>query len=235
MKNLKFIIIVLSILPINLFAKTISFDLPNNEVFLNSKINKPTFTIYGHFEGKEFVYLKIKGPQQKVILQKKTQVLNMWTWKKSGEFSFPSVFHFYTNNKKSDIDFRIKKNLHDNILLLGKDDDNLKKVLIKKKMSTRLFMINNNSFEKIEKKIPSFFKVPVYLPYNSPTGKYEIVMEKMKKNKVIEEKKIELVVKKKGLNSFVYRFAHNFSFFYGVFCALVAIIFGLSASFIYRK
>tara|TARA_B100000989_G_scaffold296877_1_gene281101 strand:+ start:519 stop:1196 length:678 start_codon:yes stop_codon:yes gene_type:complete len=219
----------------NLLCKTLSFDLPNNEVFLNSKTFKPTFTIYGHYEGKEFVYLKIKGPSQKVILQKKIKVLNMWTWKKSGEFSFPSVFHFYTNNKNNDIDFRIKKNLHDNILLLGNDDDNLKKELIKNKMSTKLFMISNDSFEKIEKKIPSFFKVPVFLPYNSPTGKYEIIMEKMKKNTVIEEKKIEVFVKKKGLNSFIYRFAHNFSFLYGVFCAFVAIVFGLSASFIYRK
>ena len=235
MKYLTSIFFFLVVFPVNLFSETLSFDLPNNEVFLKSQINKPTFTIYGHYQGKEFVYLKIKGPLQKVILQKKIQVFNMWTWKKSGEFSFPAVFHFYTNNTNSDIDFRIKKNLHDNILLLGKDDDNLKKDLIKNKMSTKLFMINNNSFEKIEKKIPSFFKVPIYLPYNSPTGKYEIVMERMKKNKVIEEKKIELVVKKKGLNSFVYRFAHNFSFFYGVFCALVAIIFGLSASFIYRK
>ena len=235
MKYFTFIFFFLVVFPANLFSKTLSFDLPNNEVFLKSQINKPTFTIYVHYEGKEFVYLKIKGPLQKVILQKKIQVLNMWTWKKSGEFSFPAVFHFYTNNANNDIDFRIKKNLHDNILLLGKDDDNLKKDLIKNKMSTKLFMINNNSFEKIEKKIPSFFKVPIYLPYNSPTGKYEIAMERMKKNKVIEEKKIELVVKKKGLNSFVYRFAHNFSFFYGVFCALVAIIFGLSASFIYRK
>ena len=222
-------------LPINLLAKTLSFDLPNNELFLNPKINKPTFTIYGHYEGKDFVYLKIKGPQQKVILQKKIKVYNMWTWKKSGEFSFPSVFHFYTNNKNDDIDFRIKKNLHDNILLLGKDDDNLKKDLIKNKLSTKLFMISNNSFEKIEKKIPSFFKVPVYLPYNSPTGKYEIIMEKLKKNKVIEEKKIEVFVKKKGLNSFIYKFAHNFSFLYGVSCAFVAILFGLGASFIYRK
>tara|TARA_B100000989_G_scaffold297724_1_gene284461 strand:- start:1028 stop:1699 length:672 start_codon:yes stop_codon:yes gene_type:complete len=223
------------VLPINLLAKTLSFDLPNNELFLNPKINKPTFTIYGHYEGKDFVYLKIKGPQQKVILQKKIKVYNMWTWKKSGEFSFPSVFHFYTNNKNDDIDFRIKKNLHDNILLLGKDDDNLKKDLIKNKLSTKLFMISNNSFEKIEKKIPSFFKVPVYLPYNSPTGKYEIIMEKLKKNKVIEEKKIEVFVKKKGLNSFIYKFAHNFSFLYGVSCAFVAILFGLGASFIYRK
>ncbi len=232
---MKYIFIFIIVLPINLLAKTLSFDLPNNELFLNPKINKPTFTIYGHYEGKDFVYLKIKGPQQKVILQKKIKVYNMWTWKKSGEFSFPSVFHFYTNNKNDDIDFRIKKNLHDNILLLGKDDDNLKKDLIKNKLSTKLFMISNNSFEKIEKKIPSFFKVPVYLPYNSPTGKYEIIMEKLKKNKVIEEKKIEVFVKKKGLNSFIYKFAHNFSFLYGVSCAFVAILFGLGASFIYRK
>ena len=51
----------------------------------------------------------------------------MWTWGKTGEFSYPSLNHYYTNNKTNQIDFEIKKDLYDNIKLIGKDDDNLKK------------------------------------------------------------------------------------------------------------
>ena len=47
-------------------------------------------------------------------------------------------FTYYTNNKNNEIDFDIKKDLVDNIRLIGKDDDNLKKDLIEKKMSLDL-------------------------------------------------------------------------------------------------
>ena len=58
---------------------------------------------------------------------------------KTGEFSYPSLFHYYTNVKNNEIDFLVKKDLVDNIKLIGKDDDNLKKDLIEKKMSIDLF------------------------------------------------------------------------------------------------
>ena len=82
----------------------------------------------------------------------------MWTWGKTGEFSYPSLNHYYTNNKTNQIDFKIKKDLYDNIKLIGKDDDNLKKDLIEKKMSIDLFKIKNNSFNTINKDVPSLFK-----------------------------------------------------------------------------
>ncbi|MDC3090872.1 TIGR02186 family protein [Rickettsiales bacterium] len=125
---------------------------------------------------------------RKLFYKKKTKFLNMWTWKKSGEFSYPSLFHFYTNFKSEDIDFRVKKNLHDNIKLVGKDDDNLKKDLIEKKMSLGLFHVKNNSFEPIDKNDNTFFKIPVKLPHNALAGKYEISMEVFKKNKLVSKK-----------------------------------------------
>ena len=36
----------------------------------------------------------------------------------------------------------------------------LKRDLIKKKMSLGLFLIKNNSFEVVNKKLPNFFKIP---------------------------------------------------------------------------
>ena len=216
-------------------ADLLSFDIPSKKVILKSKTNEPSFVIYGYNTSKNFVVVKIKGPNQKVILQKKTKFLSMWTWKKSGEFSYPSVFHYYTNNKKLDIDFRIKKNLHDNIILLGKDRDNLKKDLIKKKMNTGFFLIKNNAFNEIEKENPVFFKIPVYLPYNSPAGKYEIMMEVFNAGKVVQKKKKYLTVVKPGFNSFIYSFAHNFSFLYGLLCAIVAIALGLTAGYVFRR
>ena len=51
----------------------------------------------------------------------------MWSWSKTGEFIYPGLFHYYTN-KDDEIDFEVKKDLFDNVKLIGKDDDNLKKI-----------------------------------------------------------------------------------------------------------
>ena len=63
----------------------------------------------------------------------------MWSWNKTGEFIYPGLFHYYTNKNDDEIDFEVKKDLFDNVKLIGKDDDNLKKDLIEKKNVIRSF------------------------------------------------------------------------------------------------
>ena len=159
----------------------------------------------------------------------------MWTWGKTGEFSYPSLNHYYTNNKTNQIDFEIKKDLYDNIKLIGKDDDNLKKDLIEKKMSMELFKIKNDSFNVINKDVPSLFKIPVKLPLNSPAGDYFISMSLMDGGDKFETRKVKLVVKKPGISSFIFSFAHKFSFIYGIFSAIIAIGLGVFASVVFGK
>ena len=96
-----FFILILIFLPLSLNSQPLSFDLSSYEVTLKNN-KKNNLTIFGYNKTKDLLVLKIVGPNQKVILQKKTKFLNMWTWKKSGEFSYPSLFHYYTNFKSDD-------------------------------------------------------------------------------------------------------------------------------------
>ena len=216
-------------------AEKLIFDVSNSKITLGNKKKENDFTIYGFSDSKRTLVLKITGPKQKVILQKKKKILGMWTWGKTGEFSYPSLNHYYTNNKTNQIDFEIKKDLYDNIKLIGKDDDNLKKDLIEKKMSMELFKIKNSSFNIINKDVPSLFKIPVKLPQNSPAGNYFISMSLMDGGDKFETRKIKLEVKKPGISSFVFSFAHKFSFIYGIFSAIIAIALGVFASLVFRK
>ena len=211
------------------------FDVSQKKVSVSSDSEDTHFTIYGFSDSPNNLVLKITGPNQKVFLQKKKKVFGMWTWNKTGEFSYPSLFHYYTNIKDSEINFHVKKDLVDNIKLIGKDDDNLKKELIDKKMSIDLFSIKNESFKLLSKGTPLFFKIPVKLPKNSPAGKYLISMNLMDKGSKFETKKIEIFVEKPGISSFIFEFAHRFSFLYGVFSAIIAIGLGITAGFIFKK
>ena len=137
MFKIKLLIILFSFFQIASVNKAISetliFDLSDRFIEIsNNKIN-PDFTIFGFTDSKSSLVLKIKGPNQKVILQNKKKILGMWSWNKTGEFIYPGLFHYYTNKNDDEIDFEVKKDLFDNVKLIGKDNDNLKKDLIEKK------------------------------------------------------------------------------------------------------
>ncbi|MAI76327.1 MAG: hypothetical protein CBC25_03840 [Pelagibacteraceae bacterium TMED65] len=216
-------------------SQVLIFDLSERNIKISKDDLNADFTIFGYTNSTSSLVLKIKGPSQKVILQKKNKIFGMWSWSKTGEFIYPGLFHYYTNKDDDEIDFEVKKDLFDNVKLIGKDDDNLKKDLIEKKMSLDLFRIKNNSFQTINKKIPNFFKIPVKLPKNSPEGIYTVSLNIMDSINNFESKKIEIKVSKPGLSSFIFKFAHKFSFIYGLFSAMIAIGLGLSAGFVFRK
>ena len=216
-------------------SQVLIFDLSERNIKISKDDLNADFTIFGYTNSTSSLVLKIKGPSQKVILQKKNKIFGMWSWSKTGEFIYPGLFHYYTNKDDDEIDFEVKKDLFDNVKLIGKDDDNLKKDLIEKKMSLDLFRIKNNSFQTINKKIPNFFKIPVKLPKNSPEGLYTVSLNIMDSINNFESKKIEIKVSKPGLSSFIFKFAHKFSFIYGLFSAMIAIGLGLSAGFVFRK
>ena len=102
-------------------------------------------------------------------------------------------------------------------------------------MSLGLFLIKNNSFEVVNKNLPNFFKIPIKLPKNSPEGIYTVSLNIIDSINNFESKKLEINVYKPGLSSFVFKFAHNFSFIYGLFSAIIAIGLGLSAGLIFRR
>ena len=76
-----FFIFFLIFIPLSLNSQQLSFDLSSYEVTLKSDNKKNNLVIFGYSKTKDSLVLKIVGPNQKVILQKKTKFLNMWTWK----------------------------------------------------------------------------------------------------------------------------------------------------------
>lgn len=215
-------------------SKVLIFDLSQKNVEISKKSNQPDFIIFGYTDSSEPLVIKIKGPEQKVILQKKTKVMGMWSWKKTGEFIYPGLFHYYTNKSSEEIDFQIKKDLFDNIKLVGEDNDN-KRDLIEKKMSIDLFLIENDSFKVINEKLPSFFKIPVNLPKNSPSGKYSVSLSIMSSINNFQSPEQNVMVEKLGLSSFVFKIAHKYSFIYGILSAIIAIGLGVFAGIVFKK
>ena len=71
-------------------------------------------------------------------------------------------------------------------------------------MSIDLFLIENDSFQVINEKLKNFFKIPIFLPTNAPSGKYSVSMSIMDSMNNFESPEQYLTVEKLGLSSFVY-------------------------------
>ena len=67
-------------------------------------------------------------------------------------------------------------------------------------MSMELFKIKNDSFNIINKDVPSLFKIPVKLPINSPAGDYFISMSLMDGGDRFETRKVKLKVQNQELD-----------------------------------
>jgi len=102
-------------------------------------------------------------------------------------------------------------------------------------MSLDLFLIKNDSFEVVNKNMSNFFKIPIKLPKNSPEGEYTISLNIIDSINNFESKRLKINVEKPGISSFIFQFAHRFSFIYGLFSAMIAIGLGLLAGLFFRK
>ena len=125
---MKSVLIFFSILiPFGLLSNSLSLDVSSNKILTKPNQKNINLIVFGYNDDSGYLVLKVIGPQQKVILQNKKKLFGVWTWSKTGEFTYPALYHFYSNKPSEKIEFKIQKEMFDNIKLQGKDNDNLKK------------------------------------------------------------------------------------------------------------
>ena len=63
-------------------SESLIFDLSDRFIEISKDNVKPDFTIFGFTDSESSLVLKIRGPNQKVILQNKKKIFGMWSWNK---------------------------------------------------------------------------------------------------------------------------------------------------------
>ena len=73
------------------------------------------------------------------------------------------------------------------------------------------------------------------LPSNVPTGDYLVRVLHFRGGVAISEKTTDMNIKKAGLSALIYRFAHDYSVFYGLFAIAFAVASGWLAAVAFRR
>ena len=79
------------------------------------------------------------------------------------------------------------------------------------------------------------YRTALSLPSNVPPGAYVIRVLHFRDGVAINESKTDMNVKKAGLSALIYRFAHDYSLFYGLFAIAFAVASGWLAAVAFRR
>jgi len=242
--KLKFLVFII----VFFFTKVISaeayFDLSQNDIKIETDFNGKEIIIFGILNDDQETLIAIKGPEKKALIQKKERILGFWfntmqiTYNK-----VPSIFFIASSANLEDIlpmSTIIKEELSFDLLLENKlskrnfisdvslEDWKVNFVRIKK---------NKNLFKqyKVEKIDNKLFQTQVFFPAESIPGEYKVQVYQIKNNIILNKKEKIITLKKSGIGSRIYDFAHKNAAAYGFFTIIFAVLSGFLAATLFRR
>ena len=230
------------------FVKIVSaeayFDLSENDIKIQTDFNGKEIIIFGILNEDQDTLITIKGPEKNALIQKKERILGFWFNTKQITYNkIPSIFFIASSGNLKDIlpmSTIIKEELSFDLLLENKLSkrnfisdislDDWKNNFVRIKKDKSLFKEYN--VEKIENKL---FQTRVFFPAESIPGEYKVIVYQIKNNVILNKKEKIITLKKSGIGSQIYDFAHKNAAAYGLFAIIFAILSGFLAATLFRR
>ena len=242
--KIKLTVFILLVLFSNTVLAEAYFDISEDNIKIETNFIGKEVIIFGILNDNQETILTIKGPEKNAVIQKKERILGFWfNTKKIIYNEIPSIFFIASSNNIKDIlpaSSIIKNELSFNYLLENKtsqrnfiSDVSLeawKNNFVRIKKSKNLFKEYN--IEKIDNKL---FQTRVFFPAKSIPGEYKVNVYQIKNNLILNNKEKIITLKKSGVGSQIYNFAHNNAAAYGLFAIIFAIMSGFLAATLFRR
>ena len=96
---------------------------------------------------------------------------------------------------------------------------------------------NKNLFKEydIEKIDNKLFQTRIFFPAKSIPGEYKVNVYQIKNNLILNNKEKIITLKKSGVGSQIYNFAHKNAAAYGLFAIIFAVLSGFLAATLFRR
>ena len=220
------------------------FDISENNIKIETNFIGKEVIIFGILNNDQETIMTIKGPEKNVLIQKKERILGFWfNTKKITYNQIPSIFFIASSNEIEDIlptSTIIKEELSFDYLLENKTSqrnfisdislDTWKDNFVRIKKNKNLF--KEYDIEKIDNKL---FQTRIFFPAKSIPGEYKVKVYQIKNNLILNNKEKIITLKKSGVGSQIYNFAHKNAAAYGFFTIVFAVLSGLLAATLFRR
>ena len=242
--KIKLIAFILLVLFSNPVLAEAYFDISEDNIKIETNFIGKEVIIFGILNNDQETILTIKGPEKNAVIQKKERILGFWFNTKQITYNqIPSIFFIASSNKIEDIlptSTIIKEELSFNYLLENKTSqrnfisdtslDTWKDNFVRIKKNKNLFKEYN--IEKIDNKL---FQTRIFFPAKSIPGEYKVNVYQIKNNLILNNKEKIITLKKSGVGSQIYNFAHKNAAAYGLFAIIFAVLSGFLAATLFRR
>ena len=242
--KIKLTVFILLVLFSNTVLAEAYFDISENNIKIETNFIGKEVIIFGILNNDQETILTIKGPEKNAVIQKKERILGFWFNTKQITYNqIPSIFFIASSNEIEDIlptSTIIKEELSFNYLLENKTSqrnfisdislDTWKDNFVRIKKNKNLFKEYN--IEKIDNKL---FQTRIFFPAKSIPGEYKVNVYQIKNNLILNNKEKIITLKKSGVGSQIYNFAHKNAAAYGLFAIIFAVLSGFLAATLFRR
>ena len=242
--KIKLTVFILLVLFSNTVLAEAYFDISENNIKIETNFIGKEVIIFGILNNDQETILTIKGPEKNAVIQKKERILGFWFNTKQITYNqIPSIFFIASSNEIEDIlptSTIIKEELSFNYLLENKTSqrnfisdislDTWKDNFVRIKKNKNLF--KEYDIEKIDDKL---FQTRIFFPAKSIPGEYKVNVYQIKNNLILNNKEKIITLKKSGVGSQIYNFAHKNAAAYGLFAIIFAVLSGFLAATLFRR
>ena len=242
--KIKFATFIIVVFISNIVLAEAYFDISEENIKIETNFIGKEVIIFGILNDNQETILTIKGPEKNAVIQKKERILGFWFNTKQITYNqIPSIFFIASSNEIKDIlptSTIIKEELSFNYLLENKTSqrnfisdislNTWKNNFVRIKKNKNLFKEYN--IDKIDNKL---FQTRIFFPAKSIPGEYKVNVYQIKNNLILNKKEKIITLKKSGVGSQIYNFAHKNAAAYGLFAIIFAILSGFLAATLFRR
>lgn len=231
----------------------IQIGLSTDRVTITSDFSGAALTIFGAVDnadpqisrqGGYDVIVVLEGPAEPVVVWRRARVLGVWVNAQSETFvNIPVSYSVATTKVLQDIagqtSYRQLSLGAANIYLEPQDREGdasriaeFTAALRERKLATGLFSENVGGVQFLSQ---TLFRATLSLPPNVPVGTHKARAFLFRSGLFVKETSANLAIVKAGFEQTVFRAAHDYSFFYGVFAVALAMLVGWLGRIIFRR
>ena len=236
-------------------------DLSEDLVEITSGYHGTELLLFGAYRGMpgDDLILEVRGPSTDLLQRRKEQKAGIWVNVETVKWmAVPSFYHLFSTRPLTEIagsealgDARIGadtlglrmaqaaggNNGH------GAGDDSVIRAPVAgtaaqteglARNMTRMGLWGTKS-NAVATQQHMLYRTALSLPSNVPPGAYVIRVLHFRDGVAINESKTDMNVRKAGLSALIYRFAHDYSLFYGLFAIAFAVASGWLAAVAFRR
>ena len=219
-------------------------DLSLEQVAITTDFNGKNLLLFGAVAGEEGddIIVEFKGPDAMMQSRRKERISGIWINTQTVQWeNAPGFYHVFSTRNIGDILMPSQQYR----LGLGYQYLGLKAAAIQEEdAQIWLEALHRNMTEKglwhmhegaVSMVRGLLFRTPVFLPANILPGDYNVRVFHVRDGEVLAVDKTSILVAKRGIGGLIYRIAHDYALFYGLFAVGFAVFSGWLAAAAFRK